>query len=589
MKTQIRNRSVNLLGIGRESSIASLSPLSTSLAPRQRKHRTVFFLSILSALLLVSLGRLSAEEAPMTFTPEHVAAVERPRRIFFQYDPAADIQKPGGFGADLDSVMRYVFDFVDMPDSQLDAICIDISNEGVAHYRSTILRPIRHPGLMKWREAGIDYFDELIKQGQQRGKEVWWGLRMNEIERGDLAVYEPGVYAELKERNPVKAAHPEWLIRSWWWQGFWNYAVKEVRDYRLSVIREVVEQYDFDGVHLDFLRHTPHLPPGRQWENRRHLTDFLRDVRTMLQQRAAERGRPFLLAARVPESVEGCHTDGLDIETWAARGLVDVLIIGTRTINVDVDSFRKVVDGSHVKLLPSFDCFHAADGYHGDQSLDLLRGVFGNYLYQGADGVGIFNNPAGSAEHARRLGLSQQANYDPEILTTIGSLDTIAGKPRYYAIDRRGGYAHNEGYGSSNNHAPLPITQPYDGSPIKLVLPVWEPVEPGTAARLRLVLFQHVETDETAAVLNGVKLQRDLVDAQWKDSRIFSPLPQPDTVSPRSVLRDLTAQKLTRVEFNVPVESLRRGENTLAISVNRTGPFPPSRPVKVEKIELHLQ
>jgi uncharacterized lipoprotein YddW (UPF0748 family) len=85
---------------------------------------------------------------------------------------------------------------------------------------------------------------------------------MNEVERGDLAAYEPGVYAELKERNPVKAAHPEWLIRSWWWQGFWNYAVKEVRDYRLSVIREVVEQYDFDRVHLDFLRHTPHATPA---------------------------------------------------------------------------------------------------------------------------------------------------------------------------------------------------------------------------------------------------------------------------------------------------------------------------------------
>jgi hypothetical protein len=44
----------------------------------------------------------------------------------------------------------------------------------------------------------------------------------------------------------------------------------------------------------------------------------------------------FLLAARVPESVEGCHTDGLDIQSWAAQGLVDVLFLDTRTINVDV-------------------------------------------------------------------------------------------------------------------------------------------------------------------------------------------------------------------------------------------------------------
>jgi hypothetical protein len=544
-------------------------------------------LTLLAALLLAPLSALQA--ADFKFTSEHQAAVNRQRRIFFQYDPSADIQQKGGFGSDMDSIMRYVYDFADMPGSQLDAIGIDVSNEGVAHYRSKILRPIQHPGLIMWREEGLDYFDALIRHGHKRGKEIWWGLRINEVERGDLAAYEPLRYGEFKERNPVKAAHPEWLIRSWWWQGFWNYAVKEVRDYRLSVVREVVEQYDFDGVHLDFLRHTPFLPPGKQWENREHLTSFMRDVRGMLQTQAAKRGRPFLLAARLPDSVDGCHSDGIDLETWATQGLVDVLIIGTRTINVDVASFRKAVAGAPVKLLPSFDCFHATDGYFGDQSLDLLRGVFGNYLHQGADGVGIFNNPAGSAEHAKKLGLTQQANYAPEILTSIGSLKTIAGKPRYYAIERRGGYAHNEGYGSANNHAPLPVTLRYDGTPSTLTLRVWEPVKPGTEVRLRLVLFNHVAGDEVTVQLNGTLLKRELVDPQWKDARIFSPLPQPETVVPTNVVKNLVAQKLARVEFKVPVETLKRGPNTLAIAVNRTGPFHASQPVKVEKVELHLR
>ena len=550
---------------------------------------------ILAALLLAPPAGLHA--ADFKFTPEHYAAVNRQRRIFFQYDPAADIQLKGGFGSDMEALMGYVFDFTDMPGSQLDAICIDVSNEGVAHYRSKILRPIEHPGLMKWREEGLDYFDAVIRHGHQRGKEIWWGLRMNEVERGDLAAYEkpdggkPRLSPDVK--NPVKAAHPDWLIRSWWWQGFWNYAVKEVRDYRLSIVREVVEQYDFDGVHLDFLRHTPHLPPGKQWENRGHLTTFLRDVRTMLQERAAKRGRPFLLAARVPDSVEGCHTDGLDIKTWAAEGLVDVLVLGTRTMDVDVSTFRKAMAGFPVKLIPSFDCYHATDGYYGDQSLDLLCGVFGNYLHQGADGVGIFNGPAGSVAHAKRLGLQQHdaaaREYHPEFLTMIGSLDTLAGKQRYYAIDRRGGYPYGEGHGSSNNEAPLPINLRYDGTPSALTLPVWEPVKPGTVAALRLILFNHVEGDEVTVQLNGTTLNRDLVDPQWKDVRIFSPLPQPETVTPGNVVKNLAAQKLTRVEFKVPVESLKRGPNTLAIAVNRTGPFPASRPVKVEKVELHLK
>jgi len=545
------------------------------------------FKIIIAALLLAPLAALHA--ADFALSPEHQAAVNRQRRIFFQYDPGADIQQKGGFGSDMDSVMDYVFDFAAMPASQLDAICIDVSNEGVAHHRSKILRPIQHPGLMKWREQGLDYFDELIKHGHRRGKEIWWGLRINEVERGDRIYYEKGGTSISDERNPVKVAHPEWLIRSWWWQGFYNYAVKEVRNYRLSIIREVAEQYDFDGVHLDFLRHTPFLPPGQQWENRGHLTSFLRNVRAMLQEQAAKRGRPFLLAARVPDSVEGCRTDGIDLEAWAAQGLVDVLVLGTRTIHVDVASFRKAVAGAPVKLLPSFDCYHATDGYHGDQSLDLLRGVFGNYLHQGADGVGIFNNPAGAAEHARRLGLGQQANYDPEIPTTCGSLDTIAGKPRYYPLDRRGGYAHVEGYGSSNSHAPLPVNLRYDGTASTLTLPVWEPVKAGTQATLRLVLLHHVAGDEAAAQLNSIALKRSIVDAQWKDPRLFSPQPQPETVTPDALNKNLTAQKLTRIEFTVPIAALQRGENSLAISVRRTGPFPASKPVTVEKVELHLK
>ena len=91
-----------------------------------------------------------------TFSTEHKEAVNRQRRIFFQYDPFADIQGPGGFGSDVHAIMNYVFDFAEQPGSQLDAICIDVSNEGVAHYRSRILREIDHPGLQQWREQGIE-------------------------------------------------------------------------------------------------------------------------------------------------------------------------------------------------------------------------------------------------------------------------------------------------------------------------------------------------------------------------------------------------------------------------------------------------
>ena len=58
----------------------------------------------LSALLLSSLAALYAAP-PVRLSAGHAAVVNHQRRIFFQYDPAADIQRKGGFGSDMNSVM----------------------------------------------------------------------------------------------------------------------------------------------------------------------------------------------------------------------------------------------------------------------------------------------------------------------------------------------------------------------------------------------------------------------------------------------------------------------------------------------------
>jgi hypothetical protein len=107
-------------------------------------------LTLLTALLLAPLAVSTSHAAePVSLSADHAAIVNHQRRIFFQYDPAADIQRKGGFGSDMEAVMSYVFDAANQPGSHLDAICIDVSNEGVAHYRSKILPAIQHPGLMK--------------------------------------------------------------------------------------------------------------------------------------------------------------------------------------------------------------------------------------------------------------------------------------------------------------------------------------------------------------------------------------------------------------------------------------------------------
>ena len=172
----------------------------------------------------------------------------------------------------------------------------------------------------------------------------------------------------------MKEAHPDWLIHTWNANGYWNFAIEGVHEYKLSILREAAENYDFDGIELDFARVCPVLPPGHQWEYRDRLTEFIRATREMLLEIARKRGRPLLLAARVPENLEGCHFDGIDAETWAQEELLDIFVMGCRSFDVDIAAFRRITAGTNIKLYPCIDDHHASDGYQWPP-IEVMRGV----------------------------------------------------------------------------------------------------------------------------------------------------------------------------------------------------------------------
>lgn len=546
-------------------------------------------LSSIIALLVVATSRPSAAETQggeFALTPGHVDAVNRPRRIFCQYD-SASFEPPELLGGNIDALMRYRFGYVDQPGSQIDAICLDVSNEGVAPYRSKILPLIQSPGLLKWHEQGVDYIARMIVETHRRGKEIWWNHRVNEVERGHGG-FRIGGGTEMEERNPVKAQHPEWLIKSWWWQGHWNLATAGAREHKVNILREVADLYDFDGLQLDFARHTPHLPPGRQWELRDGITRFVADVRAMLLARGTARGRPFLLAVRIPENLQGCRTDGYDVEKWIHNNLVDLLVLGTRTMRVDVPAFRRLAAGKNIKLVPSFDGWHATDGYQ-IQPIEFLRGVFGNFWAQGADSVGTFNWAAGSPALAAEIGAKPGPVPQERANSEIGASTTMRGLARFYAAERRGGYPNGEGYFSQNLQAPLPASLRNDGTPVDLPLHLWNPTPQPVTATLRLICFNHLATDRLAVACNGQALTPSQTDPKWKDPEIHSPDPQPASVTPFTLLKDVSKQQLTRIDFPVPATALVPGENTIRISVAERGAFRTGRYIQIEKLELHVR
>lgn len=117
--------------------------------------------------------------------------------------------------------------------------------------------------------------------------------------------------------------------------------------------------------------------------------------------------------------------------------------------------------------------------------------------------------------------LAHQAAYKE-----VGDVLTLAGKDKFFAVERRGGYPWADGFFNRNDTAPLPLGLADDGSIAKLTLHI---SDPPTAANvgltLRCVLFQADEGDTFNIRLNGVAKPVTTRDPQWKDAQIFSPKP----------------------------------------------------------------
>ena len=397
---------------------------------------------LLSALLILAVVgsgtapglRADAAAKPVRLSAEHIAAAGRDRRIIINFDTISGDRRFGG--RDPAELVKWKFHVIDAADVQIDSVWWCWGEGNQSPWPSSIMPLYDSEGYRQWKEQGIDIAAIFAEESRKRGIESFYNYRINGSDN-DL-----GPFSKL----PMKLKHPEWLIHTWPGPvGLWNYAIPEVRRYKLSILREIAERFDYDGISLDFARVCPVLPPGKAWAHRDKMTDFLREFRSITQEVAHRRGRPLLVGARIPENLQGCHFDGLDIETWVREGLVDVLALGIRSFDVDIAAFRRITAGTHVKLYPSVDDHHASDGY-ATPPIDIYRGVAANWWRQGADGIQTFN-----FNHAPDFPFREVWETHLTAYREIGSPGTLHRKNKRFVVQRRGG-----------GHGPTVIPNPQD-------------------------------------------------------------------------------------------------------------------------------
>lgn len=173
---------------------------------------------------------------------------------------------------------------------------------------------------------GGDIVKVFLDRCRLRNQAAFISVRMNDAHHKEFTDPKPGDKPGSSIGMSVTrfyAEHPEYRLKPGSLRGadlVLNWNEPEVRAQKFSLIRELCENYNLDGLELDFLRfyrffREDEIPLGQR---RAIITEFVKEVRGLLD-RTAVNGVHRWLCIRVP-----CYVVPLDVLGLDLRSLVDV-------------------------------------------------------------------------------------------------------------------------------------------------------------------------------------------------------------------------------------------------------------------------
>jgi len=250
-----------------------------------------------------------------------------------------------------------------------------------------------------------DLLDLVIDELRPRGLEILGAVRMSDTH-----------HTSFENAPKFAREHSHYVIKQP--DGRTNetaldYSYPEVRAHRLGIMRDVVENYDLDGLELNFCRWAKHFPRDKGREKAPILTEYIGEIRRVLDKAAESRGRKRLtLGVRVPEGVRECWLAGIDIKSWIDSGNIDYVVVATWN-EVDpqlpIGEFAELVRGKKCQLLAMMGNMMGGlwwgepkvvgrglaqfrNNYSGMLlTVEEARACAANYYAWGADGISFWN------------------------------------------------------------------------------------------------------------------------------------------------------------------------------------------------------
>jgi len=276
-----------------------------------------------SALRLI---RLSDQQAQAYL--EDVADPSTKRGMVIHEGRAAWGAGEPGSGIDADGAMAW-------RNTDVGKYLLQTPGTGVANWPSkatSLVGEMVSNSDWKWMQRGCrreyDYTQWAVRNKQESFRvaadvlkgsstEFHASLRMNLFDEGRLGKHLNGKFW---------SEHPEMRKPG----GCLDYAIPEVRTFIIGILMELANNYDVNGINMDFTRWPPVAWPARH--DFSLLLNFIKEVRRSLDKVQADKGCKLALSAHLVDAFYAGSLDSqkIDLDAWLATGVLDFISVETR-------------------------------------------------------------------------------------------------------------------------------------------------------------------------------------------------------------------------------------------------------------------
>jgi hypothetical protein len=386
-------------------------------------------------------------------------------------------------------------------------------------------------------DTGLDVVAVVAEASHRRGLLFWPAVRMN---------------ASARYESQTHRDHPEWIMTGIG-RPMLNYGLAEVRAHMLRAFRELVEDYDADGLLLNFVRYPEVFHPDRAFASMEVLTRYMGQIRSMLNEVGARKDRKLTLAVQALSTPSRGVPYGHDVRAWIRNGYLDYVLPSTSNntdCNLPVDLWMEIVSGTDCKVMPTIHPnFRFPWTVENRSTLETLRAAAHLYYRQGAHGLSTMN-----------MFDALQNQWFKELRDPA----KVARAPHHYR------YTFNEGGTQSwtNGHSSLGLRT--DNITWRVTTPIRIVDDPArmTEGKLRLTVENLKEESELTLFLNGEVIPR--IKSAGRDHY--------------PVYRS-GKENISQIELPLSQLKLVRGVNQLGISLESARPYSEGW-VTVREVEL---